>query len=516
MTLSFSFGTAGIRAQVGERDDQLNLRTVRAIASAIVAQLATLAPDAQKRGLCLGYDGRADSRTFADEIARVALEQGFLVRLFSREVPTPLLAYTTRSSQAIGGIMVTASHNPAQDNGIKLYLAAGRQVAAPHDREIAARIAAGEVVAPTSPAGQLLRLSSSDLDGYFDSITRLVPGRPELPLPRIAYSATCGVGTATTRALFARIAARDVVEVAEQAEPQADFGGLASPNPEEPAALARLIALAERERAEVGFAHDPDADRLAVLARDAAGNLRPLSGDEVGALLGSFLLEQHPHPKRTLLVSTLVSGGLLERIASTHGARFLRTPTGFKWISRRGHELAEREGRELLFGYEEAIGYAFFAMADDKDGIAALYVLCELLRRLHARGQSFQHRLAELSREHGLFASRQLSVLARGEQGQAQIAAIMQRLRTPAAAELAGDGAVLEDFASAPEPLPLLIFHGPAQTRICVRPSGTEPKLKLYLHVREVVAAGEEVVEARARAERRLDELAGRLHALVV
>ena len=515
MSLQFTFGTAGIRAQVGERDDQLNLRTVRAIAIAIVEHLATLAPDARERGLCLGFDGRADSRSFAHQVEQQARARGFLVRAFQEAVPTPVLAFATRRNDAIGGVMITASHNPAQDNGIKLYLAGGRQVAAPHDREIAARIAAGSQEEARGH-GPLVALPVDDLEAYLDAVVALVPSRPELPLPRLAYSATCGVGTATTRALLARLAAHDVEEVAEQAQPRADFGGLASPNPEDPLALAQLLALCERTEAQVGFAHDPDADRLAVLARDQDGALRALSGDEVGALLGSFLLEQQPHAARSLLVSTYVSGGLLERIARAHGAHFLRTPTGFKWIAQRGHELAERDSLQLLFGYEEAIGYAFFSMAHDKDGIAALYVLCELLRRLHAQGLSLTDRLAKLAREHGLFVSRQLTVAAAGEAGKSQIAAIMQRLRALPPADIAGAGAVLDDFERAPAPLPLLVFRTPEDSRICVRPSGTEPKLKLYLHVREEVGDGEPVAAARLRAERRLSDLAARLHTQVL
>jgi phosphomannomutase len=515
VSLQFRFGTAGIRAKVGERDDQLNAGTVRAIAIAIVQHLATLAPDACQRGVCLGFDGRADSRAFADEIEQVAVTRGFRVRRFDQVVPTPLLAFATRRSGAIGGIMVTASHNPAEDNGIKLYLAGGLQVGAPHDQEIAAKIAQGEPLT-ASTGGRVLPLHTSELTPYFDAIGALVPSRAMLPLPRLAYSATCGVGTATTRALFQRLSAHDVVEVAEQAEPQADFGGLASPNPEDPRALAKLLTLAEREQAAVAFAHDPDADRLAVLTRGEDGTLRALSGDEVGALLGSFLLEQHPSPERALLVSTHVSGGLLAQIAEAHGARFLRTPTGFKWIAQQGRQLAERAGLELLFGYEEAIGYAFFAMADDKDGIAALYVICELVRRLQAQGQTLGERLSELARAHGLFATRQLNVLAAGDDGKERIAAIMERLRKLEPAAVAGSKATLSDFESGPAPLPLLIFESPDGTRICVRPSGTEPKLKLYLHVREQVAFGEQVDTARARAELRLNTLAATLHRLAL
>lgn len=520
MSAPFRFGTAGIRAPLGPGPAQLNVQSVRRIASAILAQLDARVHDARARGLCIGFDGRAQSREFAAEITALALARGFRVRAFEREAPTPLLAFCTRRYDAAAGIMVTASHNPAGDNGIKLYLAGGVQVGAPHDREIEERLAAqapeagaAELAAETAQA-RLSALGEADAQAYLGAVVSLVPSRPELPLPRLAYTATCGVGSATTRALLARIGARDLVEVAEQAAPRADFGGLLSPNPEAPEALERLLGLAQREQAPVAFAHDPDADRLAIAVRDADGAMRALSGDEVGALLGDFLLELHPAPARTLLVSSHVSGGLLEDIARARGAHYLRTPTGFKWIAARGREHAARTGLELLFGYEEALGYAFFAMADDKDGIAALYLACELLRRLWQRGESFADRLDALARGHGAFVSRQLSLPAVDAAGRDRVAVVLDRLRALEPGTLLGPGAQLEDHAHAAEPATLLVFHDAQGTRVCARPSGTEPKLKLYLHAREEVAAGEPVADARARAHARLAAIAQRLRAL--
>jgi phosphomannomutase len=522
MSAPFRFGTAGIRAQLGPGPAQLNLDSVRRIAAAILEQLAERVDAARERGLCVGFDGRAQSREFAAEIVALALAQGFRVRAFEHEAPTPLLAFCTRLHDAAGGIMVTASHNPAADNGLKLYLAGGAQVGAPHDREIEQRLArrpqsgeagAAELATETAHA-RLSALASGELQAYLDAVLALVPLRSELPLPRLAYSATCGVGTATTRALLARCGARDLREVAEQAAPRADFGGLTSPNPEAPEALALLFALAERAAAPVAFAHDPDADRLAIAVREADGGMRALSGDEVGALLGDFLLELHPSPARTLLVSSHVSGGLLEQVARARGAHYLRTPTGFKWIAARGREHARREGLELLFGYEEALGYAFFSMAEDKDGIAALYVACELLRRLWQQGQSFSERLDALSRAHGVFVSRQLSLPALDAAGNEREGGVFDELRALDPQRLLGPGATLDDHTRAPEPLSLLVLHDAHGTRLCVRPSGTEPKLKFYLQARAAVAAGEPVAEARARAGARLELLERQLRAL--
>jgi phosphomannomutase len=518
MTFAFKFGTAGIRARAGEGTSELNLRSVRRIAAAIARGLAAAAPDGP-RALCVGYDGRRDSRAFADHVCAEALAHGFQVYCFETCCPTPLLAFSVRTRAALGGVMITASHNPPEDNGIKLYLTGGRQIAAPLDRNIEAYIAAEQYLVEPPPLdlaqaraeGRLLALGEQEQSAYLDELCNLVAIRADLPLPRLAYSALCGVGTPVARALLARLGAEHVAEVSQQALPRADFGGLVSPNPEEPSALVLLRQLAQQEGSALAFAHDPDADRLAVLAREHDASLRSLSGDEVGALIGDFLLSLEADPTHCLLVSTLVSGALLERICAGYGAHYLRTPTGFKWIAKRGRERAEREQLRLLFGYEEALGYAFFDKADDKDGSAALYVLCELARRLGARGASLTSRLVELAQQHGAFVTRQISVAAKGSDGPARIAAIMQRLRSLDPHALLGSSGELDDHELGPEPVPLLVLRDTEGTRICVRPSGTEPKLKLYLHACEPVASegdpAQAVATARLAAAARLDQL---------
>jgi phosphomannomutase len=523
-----SFGTAGIRAPMGDGDDQLNLRTVRAAAHGIVGEALASIPDARERGLCLGFDGRALSREFAREIAGVALAAGMRVRRFDEPVPTPLVAFSARRHAAALGIVVTASHNPPADNGIKVYWEGGAQIRAPHDAAVAARIASTDpsAVATLSPDGadasRLHALASEELEAYLDAVEGLIAVPSAAPVPKLAYTAMCGVGSATTRRLLARLGIDSVAEVEAQAQPRADFGGLASPNPEDPAALAQVLALADRAGSELVFAHDPDADRLAVAVRTHAGEpassgapaafaatpFRVLSGDEVGALLGAFMLEL-AGAQPVVMVSTLVSSGLLGAIARAGGASFERTLTGFKHISRRGRELAASSGRPFVFGYEEAIGYGFFALGDDKDGIAALRVLVELARRLGARGLTLEDELERLSRQHGLFATRQLTV--RG--GMAALKELVEEARTLPAAGLLGPGATSTDYLERPERADLLVLEHPDGTRASIRPSGTEPKLKVYLETRVEVEAAEPLDEARRHAAARLDALAAKLRA---
>jgi phosphomannomutase len=516
VSYAFKFGTAGIRARLGPKNTELNRESVRVIAHAIASEVASLAREARTRGIALAFDGRRESRAFAEEVSAVFLAHGFVVGVFEQETPTPLLAFTTRAQARAAGIMITASHNPSDDNGLKLYLSGGRQVGAPHDANIEARIEGAPAPAQIARAdlakararGQLVTLGEAELAAYLAGIRALLPAHEAAPQPlSFAYSALYGVGTHVTRRLLAELPGLEAVEVAEQAVLRSDFGGLSSPNPEQPAALRALETLVEREQLDLAFAHDPDADRLAVLVREPSGNVRALSGDEAGALIGDFMLSQHPAPETTLLASTLVSGGFLQHIANAYGAGFVRSQTGFKWIAALGRERAEAEGRELLFGYEEALGYAFFAMADDKDGIAALAVLCTLARRLKAQASSLSEQLAALSRVHGVFATRQLSVVSEGADGAERSARILDRLRTLSPAALLGAGASLVDHARGPVPFPLIVFENEQATRICVRPSGTEPKLKIYLHTRECLAHPHDLPDAQRRAQTRLTDL---------
>jgi phosphomannomutase len=461
----------------------------------------------------VAFDGRTDSDVFAHEVVRVARLCGFRVRAFEVPTPTPVLAFATRLYGAAAGVIVTASHNPPTDNGLKIYLASGAQVLAPHDRAIATRLAAYEpaqlATYQGTQQGSYEALGASDVTKYLDAVSKLVVPSSSA-LPRLAYSALCGVGSRVTRQLFTRAGAHDVLEVEAQAEPRADFGGLSSPNPEHQPALASLLALAEQQSAELAFAHDPDADRLAVIARDRRGALRTLTGDEVGALLGDFVLGETAEPRRALLVSTLVSGELLERICLAKGARFERTPTGFKWIASRARKLEATSDLQFVFGYEEAIGYAFGSMADDKDGIAALYVLLECARRLHAVGSSLCDRLDQLAHQHGLYGARQLTVPRGNDQGTQPD--LMARLRTIDPATLLGTGTTRVDHATQPEPSDLLVFRRRNGSRVCVRPSGTEPKLKLYLHARAEVAGSLDDAERAVALE--LDDLESVLRTL--
>ena len=522
MPVRLAFGTAGIRAPLGDGDDQLNLRTMRAVAYAVLSHVADLHPDNTRRGICVAYDGRTQSRAFAQEACEVALALGFMVRAFETPEPTPLLAFCTRRHGSAAGLMITASHNPPSDNGVKVYLEGGAQIRAPHDGAIAkrlARIDSADAIPKLSPAdapGRYRPLRQEDKLAYVDAVRKLAPYRPsraDAQLPRIAHTALCGVGGPLARLLLKESGAVEVVYVDTQESPRADFGGLSYPNPESDGALLALRQLAEAEQAAIGFAHDPDADRLAVLARDRSGTLQTLSGDDVGALLGYYLLEHEERPAQALMVSTFVSGGCLEALCLARGARFARTHTGFKWIAGRAHELSAAHGLRFVLGYEEAIGYAFGALGDDKDGLAAMYVLCALARTLQSRALCFTDLLDQLANEFGVYRSQQVTVPVAAAGG---ARALFERVRAMSPDQLLGPGARQVDTGQAPDAPPLLVLEQEPSIRLCVRPSGTEPKLKLYLHGHAPVTSSARLSATRDEVDQHLSSLAARLRTLLV
>ncbi len=489
-----AFGTAGLRGPLRAGPNGMN----RAVVHRAAAGLGTwLGPG---RSVAVGYDARHGSRTFAEDTARVLAGAGLRVHVLPRALPTPVLAFAVRHLDADAGVMVTASHNPPQDNGYKVYLGGpehgGAQLVPPADREIEACIrAVGPVAAlplgdPGPPLGE-------------DVVTAYVEATVELGMTadrevRLAYTPLHGVGLATLRTVLARAGFPTPAVEPDQADPDPDFSTVTFPNPEEPGAMDRVLALGEATRADVIIANDPDADRCAV----AVGR-RVLRGDELGVLLADHVLAHRPGPVAT----TIVSSSMLGRIARARGVPYTETLTGFKWIVRAGDDLA--------FGYEEALGYAVGPqVVRDKDGISAALLVAELAAGLRARGRTLLDRLDELAAEHGVHLTDQVSVRVHDL---ADIAEGMRRLRSAPPRELAGRpvARVVDLLSAPPAGLPasdvvVLRLDG---GRVVARPSGTEPKLKLYLEV--VEDAGGDVPAARERAAAALAELRAAVQALL-
>ncbi len=451
----------------------------------------------------VGYDARHKSDAFARDTAAVMAGAGLAAVVLPRPLPTPVLAYAIRVLGCVAGVMVTASHNPPQDNGYKVYLGDGSQIVPPADAEISACIDAVGALADVPRAEGWQRLGDDVVEAYVDAVADLVdPGGPR-DLHTV-YTPLHGVGGATVLDAMHRagFSAPDVAPA--QAEPDPDFPTVAFPNPEEPGAMDLATALAAEVGADLVLANDPDADRCAVAVPGPHG-WRMLRGDEVGALLGDFALRSGV---RGVYASSIVSSSLLGRMAAAHGQPHEETLTGFKWIGR-------VEG--LAFGYEEALGYCVApALVRDKDGVSALLRVVELAALLKAEGRTLADRLDDIAREHGLHATDQLSVRV---EDLSLIAGAMARLRATPPTVLGGLAVeAVDDLAAGDGGLPPtdgLRYRLADGARVVVRPSGTEPKLKGYLEVVVPVEADEEdgVDAARISAAGRLDAIRADLSA---
>ncbi|WP_435055505.1 phospho-sugar mutase [Micromonospora aurantiaca (nom. illeg.)] len=491
-----TFGTAGLRGPLRAGPNGMNLAVVTQAAAGLVGWLAAQGGEGP---LVIGYDARRGSRAFAERTAQVATGAGRPALLLPRPLPTPVLAFAVRQLGAVAGVMVTASHNPPQDNGYKVYLGAqlggelgaGAQIVPPADAGIEAAIrAVGPLAAvPLGPAGQVL--GDDMVTAYVEQAAAVVDPAGPRDL-KVAYTPLHGVGGVVLTAAFARAGFGVPGVVPEQAEPDPAFPTVSFPNPEEPGAVDLLVALADRTGADLAVANDPDADRCAVAVRDA-GSWRMLRGDEVGALLADHLMRRGV---TGLYATTIVSSALLRAMAAARGLPYDETLTGFKWIVRAGG------GREpLVYGYEEALGYCVApGHVRDKDGITAALTVAELAAGLKAEGRTLLDRLDELAAEFGVHHTEQLSVRVEDLR---VIADSMARIRAATPTTLLGQP-VTEASDLLPDADVVILRTGAA--RVVIRPSGTEPKLKAYLEVVEPVTGGD-VPTARQRARAAVTEL---------
>ncbi|PJE05864.1 phospho-sugar mutase [Mycobacterium sp.] len=477
-----TFGTAGLRGPVRGGPDAMNLAVVLRATWALAQVIERPAT------VIVGRDARHGSAQFANGAAEVLAAQGFSVLLFPDPVPTPVVAFAVRATAAAAGVQITASHNPATDNGYKVYFDGGVQIISPADREIEA------AMADAPPADQIPRtpVTPADTDLVDRYVRRAAGVRRGAGSIRVALTAMHGVGGAIAVQTLRRAGFDDVHVVDAQFAPDPDFPTVAFPNPEEPGAADALLALAADVGADVAIALDPDADRCAVGIPTAAG-WRMLSGDETGWLLGDYILSQPAHGPRTV-ASTVVSSRMLAAIAAHYGAVHVETLTGFKWLARAD---SDRPGT-LVYAYEEAIGHCVDPQAvRDKDGISAAVLVCDLVASL--AGGSVPELLDELARRYGVH---EVAAVPRRVADPQQAAAILRRLRETPPDRLAGFAATHTDIADA-----LILRGGDDDTsvRVVVRPSGTEPKLKCYLEVR--CATNGDLAAARQRARALREEL---------
>jgi phosphomannomutase len=474
-----TFGTAGLRGRLGAGPSRMNVATVRAASAGLARHLLDAVEGAADAGVVVGHDARHGSARFAAEAAAVFSGAGLRTYRLPPLAPTPLTAFAVRHLGCAAGVMVTASHNPPQDNGYKVYLGDGAQIAPPADAKIAAAIAhAGPPNAnPQGDGGEPADVA----EAYLGAILAALPAADAREL-RIVYTPLHGVGAALCLEAFARAGFPAPHVVAAQVEPDPDFPTVARPNPEEAGTLDLALAEAAEQGADVLLANDPDADRLAVAIPGPDG-WRRLHGNEIGALLADFLLEHCEDPRGALLVTTVASSTLLERMAEATGAAYVETLTGFKWMMR---AVAATPERRLLLAYEEALGYAVSDVVRDKDGISAALVMAQLAASEKRAGRTLQDRLEAIAERYGAHATDQLTLELEGPDGPQRMRRITDRLRSDPPPALLGRALeAVEDLSAGGGALPaadVLILRAPG-VRVVVRPSGTEPKLKCYLEI---------------------------------
>jgi phosphomannomutase len=484
------FGTAGLRGRLGAGPNRMNRAVVIRAAAGLTAHLKERLDSPL---VVVGFDARRKSDVFAEDTCAVVTGMGGRAVLLPRPLPTPVLAYAIRQLGADAGVMVTASHNPPDDNGYKVYLGGGSQIVSPVDTEIARHIGRIDAVQaiPRSTDGWSVA-GEEILEDYIErAVSVLDPSSPrELS---VVHTALHGVGTETVQRAFAAAGFAELLPVASQAQPDPAFPTVPFPNPEEPGALDAAIEVAEQTGPDLIIANDPDADRCAV-AVPGPGGWRMLRGDEVGALLGAHLITRGLDGG-AVLANSIVSSRLLGAMATNVGLRHVETLTGFKWICR-------VEG--LRYGYEEALGYC--ADPDgvrDKDGITAALLVAEQAATLKSHGRTLSDVLDDLARTYGVYLTDSFSVRV---EDLSLIERVMARLREDPATDIGGITVErLDDLARGDGGLPPtegLRYLLADRTRVIVRPSGTEPKVKIYCEVIEPVS--DDLAAARSRARARM------------
>lgn len=508
-----AFGTAGLRGKVGAGPNRMNRLVVLETSLGLGLYLEKTVTNAKERGVIIGYDARPDSKQFAQDSAEVLLSLGFTVYLTDDVVPTPLVAFGVKHFATAAGIVVTASHNPPEYNGYKVYWGNGAQIIPPHDKGIAACIDDATQMPITqtnlNDAGEKLHwLDHSFNQLYLTELlnsSTLITTTPKQT--SVAYTAMHGVGGKFVSTIAKETGFNQFYTVKEQYSPDGTFPTVNFPNPEEPGAMDKVIALAKKENADIACANDPDADRFAAAAKTESGEYRMLTGDQVGILLADFILANQP--ETCLIGNTIVSSSLLEKIAAQYQASYFKTLTGFKWLTNVAID-KQTEEMPFVFAYEEALGYTVSNLVWDKDGLSAFAVFISLAENLKCKGTTVWDKLLEIYNKYGFYVTAQKSIAFDPNEK-----SIGEKLRETPPASIAGKQILcIEDFqlstktfnSGKTEPLDfpksdVLIYQLENNYRVIVRPSGTEPKIKCYYELSYPIQSGQNYWQAQLKAD---------------
>ena len=522
---NLEFGTAGMRGYIGAGTNRINVYVVRQATEGLAKLVASKGDEAKKRGVAIAYDSRHFSPEFAFESAQVLAAHGIQSYVFESLRPTPELSFAVRHYNAIAGIMVTASHNPKEFNGYKVYGEDGGQMPPADASALTDYIRAIDnpftielADLEESKASGIIKVLGEETDVQYLEELKDLSINPELIKEygadmKIVYTPLHGTGEMLTRRALAQAGFNSVQIVESQATADPDFSTVASPNPESQAAFALAEELGREVGADVLLATDPDADRVGVEVRQADGSYWNLSGNQIGAIIAKYILEAHKQagtlPANAALCKSIVSTELVTKIAESYGATMFNVLTGFKFIAEKIQEFEDTNNYTYMFGFEESFGYLIKPFVRDKDAIQAVLLVAEIATYYRSRGLTLADGIDEIFKEYGYFAEKTISVTLSGKDGAEQIKAIMAKFRDNAPEQFNGtDIALFEDFALqtatdkdgkvtalTTPPSDVLKYTLADDSWFAVRPSGTEPKIKFYIAtVGETLAEAEEKI----------------------
>ncbi len=505
-----SFGTAGMRGVLGAGTNRMNRYNVRRATKGLAAYLHTQ-PGAAERGVVIAYDSRRCSDLFARETAQVLCQEGVKAYLFDALRPVPILSYAVRHLGAAAGVVITASHNPPQYNGYKVYGEDGAQLGPEAAAGVTSFIRATPYTAcvlmdmeEAKAKGLLHIIGNKEVDDDYIAQVKTLCVNPEM-LAReggslsIVYTPLHGSGNVPVRRILKEVGITHVSVVKEQELPDPNFSTLKVPNPEDPSAFTLAMKLADEVGADVIFGTDPDCDRLGVAVRDKEGKFQLLTGNQIGCVLLHYILSsrkaQGTLPTNGAAVKSIVSTSLANRICEDYGVEMFETLTGFKFIGEKIQQFQDTGSHTFLFGFEESYGFLSSTFVRDKDGVNASLLIAELAASCKAQGITLYDRLQEIFARYGTFVEKVVSTTLPGKDGVARMQQIMKDLRAEAPKEIGGlkvtavrdylRGVRVENGVETPTGLPtsdVLYFELEGGNWVCVRPSGTEPKIKLYVN----------------------------------
>ncbi|MBO5165823.1 MAG: phospho-sugar mutase [Lachnospiraceae bacterium] len=526
------FGTGGLRGVIGAGTNRMNVYTVRKASQGLANYI--IKQGGSEKGVAIAYDSRRMSPEFADTAACCMAANGIKAYVFDSLRPTPELSFALRKLGCISGIVITASHNPPEYNGYKVYWEDGAQITAPKDKEIIAEVNAIEDYntvktmdkAAAMEAGLYEVIGKEIDDAYMEELKKQII-HPEIISEvaddiKIVYTPLCGTGNLPVRRVLSELGFKHVYVVPEQENPDPNFTTLEYPNPEDPKAFTYALRLAKEKDADIVLATDPDADRLGVYAKDTkTGEYVPFTGNMSGMLIAEYILREktknNTMPENPALVTTIVTTNMAEVITKAYGVKMIEVLTGFKFIGEQIKFFEETGSNNYVFGLEESYGCLAGTHSRDKDACVAVMCLCEVAAYCKKEGKTLWDMMVEMYEKYGYFKETQYTITLKGLDGAKQIAAIMDKLRQNPPKAI-GDLKVLrfrdyqedrivdmETGAVTPTGLPksnVLYFELPDNFWCCARPSGTEPKIKFYMGV-----TGKSIQDTEEKVEKLTEDL---------